>query len=192
MTIAEPAAVWPGSGVAARRLAIRAREPLAPCTTFRIGGAAEWFCDAPTAGDLRSAVAAASGVGVPVTVLGGGSNVLIGDGGVRGLVVRPRERRIELVRPGIVRASAGVTLNGLVRWTISRGLAGLEGWAGTPGTVGGAVYGNAHFATGCWARSWPRWGWRSRTAPNGWCRPPPWRSAMTPVGCRTPARWRSG
>lgn len=144
MRTAEPAP-WPGSEAAAQAPAIRAWEPLAPYTTFRIGGAAEWFCDAPTAGALRSAVAAAAGSGVPVTVLGGGSNVLIGDGGVRGLVVRPRERRIELVRPGIVRASAGVTLNGLVRWTIGRGLAGLEGWAGTPGTLGGAVYGNAHF-----------------------------------------------
>ena len=145
MTTASPAAAWPGSGVAAGALAIRAREPLAPCTTFRIGGAADWYCDAPTARHLRDAVAAASEAGVPVTVLGGGSNVLIGDGGVRGLVVRPRERRIELVRPGVVRASAGVTLNRLVRWTIGRGLAGLEGWAGTPGTVGGAVHGNAHF-----------------------------------------------
>lgn len=142
---AVPAAAWPGSDVARAPLAIRAREPLAPYTTFRIGGAAEWFCDAPTAADLRSAVAAAARAGVPVTVLGGGSNVLVGDGGVRGLVVRPRERRVELVRPGIVRASAGVTLNGLVRWTVSRGLEGLEGWAGTPGTVGGAVCGNAHF-----------------------------------------------
>ena len=119
--------------------------PLAPCTTFRIGGAADWFYDAPTAADLRRALAAAARAGIPVTVLGGGSNVLVGDGGVRGLVVRSRERRIELARPGVVRAAAGVTLNGLVRWTIGRGLAGLEGWAGTPGTVGGAVYGNAHF-----------------------------------------------
>ena len=138
-------AVWPGSDAARRSLAIRAREPLAPCTTFGIGGAAEWFCDAATAADLRAAVAAATAAGVPLTVLGGGSNVLVGDGGVRGLVVRPRERRVELVRPGIVRVSAAVTLNGLVRWTLGRGLEGLEGWAGTPGTVGGAVYGNAHF-----------------------------------------------
>ncbi len=145
MTAAAPTAAWPGSDVERRPLAIRAQEPLAPYTTFRIGGAAEWFCDATTAADLRTAVAAATGAGVPVTVLGGGSNVLIGDGGVRGLVIRPGERRVELVRPGIVRASAGVTLNGLVRWTVSRGLGGLEGWAGTPGTVGGAVCGNAHF-----------------------------------------------
>jgi UDP-N-acetylmuramate dehydrogenase len=49
------------------------------------------------------------------------------------------------VTRGTVRADAGVTLNGLVRWTIARGLAGLETWAGTPGSVGGAIYGNAHF-----------------------------------------------
>jgi UDP-N-acetylmuramate dehydrogenase len=47
--------------------------------------------------------------------------------------------------PGQVRADAAVTINGLVRWTIARGAAGLEAWAGTPGTVGGAIYGNAHF-----------------------------------------------
>ncbi len=45
----------------------------------------------------------------------------------------------------VIRADAGVTINGLVRWTLAHGLAGLEAWAGTPGTVGGAVYGNAHF-----------------------------------------------
>ena len=46
---------------------------------------------------------------------------------------------------GLLRADAGVTINGLVRWTLSHGVAGIEAWAGTPGTVGGAVYGNAHF-----------------------------------------------
>jgi UDP-N-acetylmuramate dehydrogenase len=52
---------------------------------------------------------------------------------------------VQAVGPTSVRADAGVTINGLVRWTINRGVAGLEAWAGTPGTVGGAVYGNAHF-----------------------------------------------
>jgi UDP-N-acetylmuramate dehydrogenase len=46
---------------------------------------------------------------------------------------------------GLIRADGGITINGLVRWTIGRGIAGLEAWAGTPGTVGGAIYGNAHF-----------------------------------------------
>ncbi len=45
----------------------------------------------------------------------------------------------------LVRADGGLTINGLVRWTIGRGISGLEAWAGTPGTVGGAIYGNAHF-----------------------------------------------
>jgi UDP-N-acetylmuramate dehydrogenase len=62
------------------------------------------------------------------------------------LVIRPRSGRIDLLADGLVRAEAGVTVNGLVRWTINHGLAGVEAWAGTPGTVGGGVFGNAHFA----------------------------------------------
>ena len=94
---------------------------------------------------MRHALGVAEDAGVGVTLLGGGSNVLVGDGGVHGLVVRQRHGAIARVGQEVVRAAAGVTLNGLVRWTIARGLGGLEGWAGTPGTVGGAVYGNAHF-----------------------------------------------
>ena len=82
---------------------------------------------------------------MPVTVLGGGSNVVVSDSGVRGLVVRLLLTGISQPDTSTVRAEAGVTINGLVRWTIGRGLAALEAWAGTPGTVGGAVYGNAHW-----------------------------------------------
>ena len=78
-------------------------------------------------------------------MLGGGSNVLVADAGVRGLVVRLRHGTIARVGADKVRADGGVTVNHLVRWTIQRGLSGLERWAGTPGTVGGAVRGNAHF-----------------------------------------------
>ncbi|MEZ5284019.1 MAG: FAD-binding protein [Vicinamibacterales bacterium] len=83
--------------------------------------------------------------GVPLRVLGGGSNVLVSDQGLRGLVVRPRGGEIRPIGDALVRADAAATINGLVRWTINRGLAGLEAWAGTPGTVGGAIYGNAHW-----------------------------------------------
>src|SRR5262249_19151064 len=79
------------------------------------------------------------------TLLGGGSNVLVSDAGVRGLVVRPRGGEVRAIDPSAVRADAAVSINGLVRWTINHGCAGLESWAGTPGTVGGAVFGNAHF-----------------------------------------------
>jgi UDP-N-acetylmuramate dehydrogenase len=64
---------------------------------------------------------------------------------VRGAVLRLRFASISQPSPFRVRADAGVTINALVRWTVGRGLAGLEAWAGTPGTVGGAIYGNAHY-----------------------------------------------
>lgn len=124
---------------------VRAGVPLAPLTTFKIGGAAEWFVELEAVSEVAEAVALAHEAGQPLTVIGGGSNVLVADEGVRGLVVRLHGGDIRAVGEGLVRADAGVTINGLVRWTISRGLAGLELWAGLPGTVGGAVYGNAHF-----------------------------------------------
>src|SRR5947207_1426057 len=78
-------------------------------------------------------------------MLGGGSNVLIGDSGLRGLVIRPRGGQVEPMGRDRIRVDAPMTINGLVRWTINHGAAGLEAWAGTPGTVGGAIFGNAHF-----------------------------------------------
>ena len=119
--------------------------PLGALTTFRVGGPADWLLHAQNAAEVRVALAAARGDGVPVTILGGGSNVLVADTGVRGLVIRMHGGDARPAADGIVRADGGLTINGLVRWTINRGVAGLEAWAGTPGTVGGAVYGNAHF-----------------------------------------------
>lgn len=119
--------------------------PLAPLTTFRVGGPAEWLADVTSEDELRRLLVDAHGVGVPVSVLGGGSNVLVADAGVAGLVIRLRLTTIDQPAGGTVRAGAGVTINGLVRWTIARALAGIEAWAGTPGTVGGAIFGNAHW-----------------------------------------------
>ena len=124
---------------------VRRDASLAPYTTFRVGGRADWLAEARGETELVRLLAAAGDLGLPVTMLGGGSNVLVADEGVRGLVVRSWHGGVSEVAPGVVRASAGVTINGLVRWTIRRGLAGLEVWAGTPGTVGGAIHGNAHF-----------------------------------------------
>jgi len=118
---------------------------LARFTTFGVGGPADILLETRSGDELTAALRMAHGAGVPVTLLGGGSNVLIGDRGVRGLVIRPRGATIERAASDRVRADAGATVNGLVRWTINRGLAGLEAWAGTPGTVGGGIYGNAHF-----------------------------------------------
>lgn len=123
----------------------RSGAPLAPFTTFKIGGPAEFLAVVETEGELEALMADAARAGVPVTPLGGGSNVLVSDAGVSGVVVRLHFVSIEQTTAATVRAGAGVTMNGLVRWTIGRGLAGLEAWAGTPGTVGGAIHGNAHW-----------------------------------------------
>ena len=124
---------------------VRERVALTALTTFRTGGLADWLLETSDPNDLVAAVRVTREVGLPLTVLGAGSNVLVGDGGVRGLVLRLRHGAMTRAGSSGVRADGGVTLNGLVRWTIQRGLAGLERWAGTPGTVGGAVHGNAHF-----------------------------------------------
>ena len=118
---------------------------LAPLTTFRVGGPADWLVEPTSSDEIVTALKLAFGAGVAVTLLGGGSNVLVSDEGVRGLVIRPRGGGVSRVDDARIRADAAVTINGLVRWTIHHACAGLEAWAGTPGTVGGAVYGNAHF-----------------------------------------------
>jgi UDP-N-acetylmuramate dehydrogenase len=119
--------------------------PLAPLTTFKVGGRADWLVQVRTRDEILRALAGARAMQLPVTVLGGGSNVLVSDAGLRGLVIRVHGGDVTRLDDAHIRAEGGVTINGLVRWTISHGVAGLEAWAGTPGTVGGAIYGNAHF-----------------------------------------------
>ena len=124
---------------------VRRDVPLAPLTTFGVGGPADCLIEVLNSRELAAAFDLAAETGVTATVLGGGSNVLVSDAGVRGVVIHAHGG--ETVREGEsgVRADAGVHLNGLIRWTIARGLAGLEAFAGTPGSVGGAVSGNAHY-----------------------------------------------
>lgn len=124
---------------------MRAGVPLAPFTTFKVGGPADILLETRTGEAIVHALALARAHAVPVRMLGGGSNLLVPDAGVRGLVIRPRGGEISLVGDHLVRADASMTINGLVRWTINRGYAGLEAFAGTPGTVGGAIYGNVHW-----------------------------------------------
>ena len=124
---------------------LRSHVPLAAFTTFRVGGPAEWLIETRAARRSSRSCGSRARRSVPVTMLGGGSNVLVADAGVRGLVIRTRGGDVRAIDEGHVRADAAVTINGLVRWTINHGRAGLEAWAGTPGTVGGAIFGNAHF-----------------------------------------------
>lgn len=131
-------------------------EPLARHTTFRIGGPADLYATATTTVQLAALADLAAAHGVPMTILGGGSNVLVSDAGVRGLVIAVQSREVALRRgiPGpdgehggegelYIVADAGVPLAGLARWAIKNGWAGLEWAVSVPGTVGGAVVGNA-------------------------------------------------
>jgi UDP-N-acetylmuramate dehydrogenase len=121
------------------------RAPLGPLTTFGVGGPADWLITVTSESALSAVLAVCHDTATPVTILGGGSNVVVADEGIRGVVLRLQMTSITQPAPDRVRALAGVTMNGLVRWTIGRGLSALEAWAGTPGTVGGAIYGNAHY-----------------------------------------------
>jgi len=131
------------------RLGDRARsgEPLARHTSFRIGGPADLLVLPDTVDELALVLSAAAASGVRVTFLGGGSNVLVGDGGIRGVVVKLGRgfARVEWPAPpdAIVRAGAAVQLGRLAREAAGRGLAGLEYAEGIPGTVGGALFMNA-------------------------------------------------
>ena len=118
---------------------------LAPLTTFRIGGSADRLLSAGSPDEAEAACGRWRREGVPITFLGGGSNVLVSDDGIRGGVLRFHGGHISRIAPDVVRVDSGVTVNGLVRWCVGHGLAGFEAWAGTPGTLGGAVYANAHF-----------------------------------------------
>jgi UDP-N-acetylmuramate dehydrogenase len=124
---------------------VRASVPLATSTTFRIGGTADYVADVATADDVRDVVTAADRASIPWVVIGGGSNLLVDDAGFRGLVIRCRPGAVVCHDDGLVEADAGVSLNAVVRSAIQHGLSGIEGFAGTPGTIGGAVSGNAHW-----------------------------------------------
>jgi UDP-N-acetylmuramate dehydrogenase len=128
---------------------------LAPFTTFNIGGPADYFFEARTQEELIEAVILARELHIAVFVLGGGSNVLIGDKGFRGLVIRNLTHVVQIkgvkgaisggIRTGnvYVEADSGVPFNLLVRFTIEEGLQGLEMHLGLPGSVGGAIYMNS-------------------------------------------------
>ncbi|MBN1826032.1 MAG: UDP-N-acetylmuramate dehydrogenase [Candidatus Eisenbacteria bacterium] len=118
--------------------------PLKPYTTFRIGGPADLLVHARTEEEIRGVLRILDGTDVPLTVLGGGSNILVRDGGVRGVVLRPEGLGAIAERDGgIVEAGAGVSFGALLRFTRERGLTGLEFLAGIPGAVGGGIATNA-------------------------------------------------
>ena len=127
---------------------VRFDEPLAPYTTFKIGGPADLFYEAESAEDLASAVLAVRRRGIPYFLLGLGANVLIGDRGFRGLVIRNTARHRQFREWGEscqLWTESGATIKELIQDAVPRGWSGLEHYVGIPSTVGGAIWQNLHF-----------------------------------------------
>lgn len=118
-------------------------ELLKKYTTFRIGGPAKYFFEAKSPDDIIRAIEFAKKEKIPFFILGGGSNILFSDKGFDGLVIKIVGGRVSFKKDGIIESEAGVLLSRLVSESVKKGFAGLEYLAGIPGTLGGAIFGNA-------------------------------------------------
>lgn len=119
---------------------------LAPFTTFHIGGPADYFTTVDSPDELIEAIEWSNHKGVPFFVLGTGANILVGDKGFQGLVIKNESSRIN--RNGsLITAESGTTIADVIRLTVEQGLSGFEHFAGIPSSVGGALWQNLHFLT---------------------------------------------
>lgn len=128
--------------------------PLAPYTTFKIGGPARFFCEVSSEEELVEALEYAKENNLDFFTLGGGSNILVSDDGFGGLVIkliRDSNNLIRLLAPSLIECWAGEGLAGAVGFCAESSLTGMEWAAGIPGTVGGAIRGNAGAFSGCMA-----------------------------------------
>lgn len=116
--------------------------PLKNYTTFRIGGKTKYFFEARTKEDLILAIEAAKKINLPFFVLGGGSNLLVSDKGFKGLVIKMQNTKYK-IKDAKIYTEAGMSLVRLLNVSVKFGLSGLEWAMGIPGTIGGAIYGNA-------------------------------------------------
>ena len=126
---------------------VRRDVPLAPFTTFKIGGPADLFYEAHSADELALAVTMARETRTPYFLLGTGANILVGDGGFRGLVIRNMARLADVLEDDsrLVAESGAIIYPDLIETAVSNGLSGLEHYVGIPSTVGGAMWQNLHF-----------------------------------------------
>jgi UDP-N-acetylmuramate dehydrogenase len=122
---------------------LRGQVPLAPYTTFRIGGPARWLVEPEDQTQFAAALRWALAGGVPYFVMGGGANVLVHDTGFDGLVIVTRRLDRVSIDGDRVAAECGVMVDDLVDRCLEHGLTGLEFAAGLPGSVGGAIFMNA-------------------------------------------------
>jgi UDP-N-acetylmuramate dehydrogenase len=125
-----------------RGLALRTDAPLAPLTTLRVGGTADRLAEARDREGLLSLLRAAREAAVPCFVLGNGSDLVVADAGIRGLVIRNRAREVSIAGH-LLTADAGSPMAMLVKRCTAEALSGLEFGISIPGTLGGAVWANA-------------------------------------------------
>lgn len=137
---------------------VRQNESMSLHTTFKIGGPAQYYVDIDKIEDLVKTVRVANKLEIPFFVVGGGSNMIVSDEGIKGLVVKNNCRRFEMMKmsgrvknkkidvdKALLHVESGVIMNQLVRFTIDEGFEGLEYQLGLPGTVGGAIFMNSNF-----------------------------------------------
>jgi len=122
---------------------VRGNEPLARHSQFGVGGPAQWFITTRDAGVLAEVLRRCADSGVSVTMLGAGSNTLISDEGIDGLVIRHNDRSLRVVDERTIELGAGCMMPRVALDCATRGLAGVEFGIGVPGTLGASVYGNA-------------------------------------------------
>lgn len=123
---------------------IQQQVKLAPYTTYGIGGPADYFVVASSEDDIIQAVSFAKEKQIQFFLLGSGANILIGDKGYRGLVIK-NEAKKTVLEGEFLTAESGATIGGLITYTTERGLSGFEHFAGIPSSVGGALWQNLHF-----------------------------------------------
>jgi UDP-N-acetylmuramate dehydrogenase len=117
---------------------------LAPYTTVKIGGPADFFIHTKNSKEFIEAINYAQKKNLPITILGNGSNTLISDSGIRGIVIKNDSEEIELLPNNKVKVASGVQLSHLINFTLNHDFLGLEEFAYIPSTVGGAIAGNIH------------------------------------------------
>lgn len=117
---------------------------LAPYTTYKIGGKADYFFTAYNKDDLVKAINESKEKKIPFFVLGSGANILVGDSGFRGLVIHNKTQNLKF-DDNLLIAESGAVVSDLIDLSLEKGLSGLEHFAGIPSTVGGAIRQNLHF-----------------------------------------------
>lgn len=123
---------------------IRENVQLAPYTTFGIGGPADFFISVISEDEIISAVTFAKEKKLPFFLLGMGANILVGDKGFRGVVIKNEANKTAL-EDTILTAESGTIIGELIDYTAEKGLSGFEHFAGIPSSVGGALWQNLHF-----------------------------------------------